>query len=63
MRKLTKTQIECLKFMHANPGATYDKIPFRSSTFHALGEMGMVHNHLMMPTITEDGLAAIGVSA
>lgn len=60
MKKLTRTQIECLKFMHEHPGATYDKIPFRSSTFRALGEMGMVHNHLMMPTISRVGLLAIG---
>ena len=61
--KLSKTQIECLKYLHEHPGATYDKIPFRGSTFQALGRAGMVHNHLMMPTISRVGLLAIGKAA
>lgn len=58
--KLSNTQIECLNYLHEHPGATYDTIPFRSSTFRALGSTGMVHNHLMMPTISRVGLLAIG---
>lgn len=60
MPALSATQIACLKYLHEHPGATYDKIPFRDSTFRALGRMGMVHNSLMMPTISPDGLLAIG---
>lgn len=61
--KLSKAQIACLKYLHEHPGATYDKIPFRDSTFRALGRVGMVHNHLMMPTISRDGLLAIREAA
>ena len=60
MKKLSKTQINCLKYLHAHPGATYDTIPFRDSTFQALSRAGMVHNSLMMPIITKVGLLAIG---
>lgn len=60
VEKLSKTQIACLKYLHAHPGATYDTIPFRDSTFRALGRMGMVHNHLIMPRISRVGLLAIG---
>ena len=62
MKRLSKTQIECLKYLYENPGATYDKIPFRDATFRVLGEMGMVHNHPMMPTLSRVGLLAIGKS-
>jgi hypothetical protein len=62
MEKLSKAQIACLKYLHEHPGATYDKIPFRDSTFRVLGRLGMVHNHLMMPTISRVGLLAIGKS-
>ncbi len=60
--RLSKTQIECLKYLYAHPGATYDTIPFRNSTFRALGRLGMVHNGMMMPIISKDGLLAIGKS-
>jgi hypothetical protein len=59
---LSKTQIECLKYLYVHPGATYDTIPFRDSTFRALGRLGMVHNGAMMPIISKAGLLAIGKS-
>lgn len=62
MEELSRTQIACLKYLHEHPGATYDTIPFRDSTFRVLGRMGMVHNHLMMPTISTLGLREIGKS-
>jgi hypothetical protein len=58
--KLSKAQIECLNYLYEHPGATYDTIPFRDSTFKALGRIGMVHNSLMMPRIGRVGLLAIG---
>jgi len=60
--KLSKTQVACLEYLHTHPGATYDNIPFRDATFRALGRLGMVHNSLMMPRISTDGLHAIGKS-
>lgn len=58
--KLSEAQVECLKYLHAHPGATYDTIPFRDATFKALGRLGMVHNSLMMPIISQNGLRTIG---
>lgn len=60
MKRLSKTQIECLKWLYEHPGATYGEIPYRDPTFTALGKAGMVHNSLMMPIISKVGLLAIG---
>lgn len=63
MKTLTKTQIECLHYLHEHYGATYDKIPFRDATFKALGRLMMVQNGWMQPQITNLGRMAIGVKA
>jgi hypothetical protein len=63
MERLSKAQIACLNYLYEHPCATYDTIPFRGSTFRALGRLGMVHNHLIMPSISRVGLLSIGKSA
>jgi hypothetical protein len=60
MKPLTKTQIECLHYLHEHPGATYDKIPFRGATLKALERLWMVQGGWMMPRITNLGRLAIG---
>jgi hypothetical protein len=63
MKPLTKTQVECLHYLHEHPGATYDKIPFRDATLKALERLRMVQGGLMMPQITKFGRLAIGAEA
>lgn len=62
-RPLTEVQVNCLRYLHEHPGATYDKIPFRDSTFKVLERLMMVQNGWMMPQLTNLGRMAIGVRA
>lgn len=60
-KPLTEVQINCLRYLHEHPGATYDKIPFRDSTFKALERLMLVRGGAMMPSLTNLGRMAIGV--